>query len=466
MPVRTLPVLLSLCAVSSVQAQFLEPEASALHSFSGTGGFGWAASPLADITGDGVAESMISATGSSAGGYIDIYDSATGQLLRQLRGADYGLISFGWALADAGDVNADGVTDIIGGSNSRSTIVIVSGADFSLIRTIATPTPQALGYAVAGLGDLNGDGFGEVLAGAPFADTDTVNNLGRAYIYSGADGSILDSIDGEEAGDQFGSATTGVGDITGDGINDFAVGALNAGPGNRGAVYLYDGATRQLLFPRIDAEPTGSGLGQFFVGPAGDADADGTPDVYAGDFADRTLGTGTGRVYVISGATGQVLWTRAGDAQGQGLGCGRIAGDINGDGASDVIAGAYTANNGAGNAGRTLILSGCDGSVLRVITSTTVGEQFGFDAVGIGDATGDGLDEFLVAAGGGNAAYVIRGVPYCPADTNLDGALTPADFNAWILAFNAQSSACDQNGDGACTPADFNGWILNFNAGC
>ncbi len=54
----------------------------------------------------------------------------------------------------------------------------------------------------------------------------------------------------------------------------------------------------------------------------------------------------------------------------------------------------------------------------------------------------------------------------CTADTNGDGALTPADFNAWIAAFNAGAPACDQNGDGLCAPADFNAWIVNFNAGC
>lgn len=56
--------------------------------------------------------------------------------------------------------------------------------------------------------------------------------------------------------------------------------------------------------------------------------------------------------------------------------------------------------------------------------------------------------------------------PGCAADTNGDGLVSPADFNAWVLAFNTQSPACDQNADGLCTPADFNAWILNFNAGC
>ncbi len=54
----------------------------------------------------------------------------------------------------------------------------------------------------------------------------------------------------------------------------------------------------------------------------------------------------------------------------------------------------------------------------------------------------------------------------CLPDTNGDGAVSPADFNAWIIAFNAQAPACDQNGDGLCTPSDFNAWILNYNAGC
>ncbi|MEO1718344.1 MAG: GC-type dockerin domain-anchored protein [Planctomycetota bacterium] len=54
----------------------------------------------------------------------------------------------------------------------------------------------------------------------------------------------------------------------------------------------------------------------------------------------------------------------------------------------------------------------------------------------------------------------------CPADVNGDGELTPADFNAWVIAFNNQLDSCDQNGDGLCDPADFNAWILNFNAGC
>lgn len=54
----------------------------------------------------------------------------------------------------------------------------------------------------------------------------------------------------------------------------------------------------------------------------------------------------------------------------------------------------------------------------------------------------------------------------CVADVNGDGFANPADFNAWVLAFNTQGPGCDQNGNGICEPADFNAWVLNFNTGC
>ncbi len=60
----------------------------------------------------------------------------------------------------------------------------------------------------------------------------------------------------------------------------------------------------------------------------------------------------------------------------------------------------------------------------------------------------------------------VRPGSVCLADVNGDGTLTPADFSAWIGAFNAQSPPADQNGDGLVTPADFAAWIANYNAGC
>ena len=54
----------------------------------------------------------------------------------------------------------------------------------------------------------------------------------------------------------------------------------------------------------------------------------------------------------------------------------------------------------------------------------------------------------------------------CYADTNGDGVLSPADFSAWVSAFNTMAPSCDQNSDGICTPSDFSAWVANYNAGC
>ncbi|MFI4871626.1 MAG: GC-type dockerin domain-anchored protein, partial [Phycisphaerales bacterium JB061] len=61
-------------------------------------------------------------------------------------------------------------------------------------------------------------------------------------------------------------------------------------------------------------------------------------------------------------------------------------------------------------------------------------------------------------------AFLIQ--PECVADVNHDGVLTPADFSAWVSAFNEQEPECDQNQDGQCTAADYAAWVANYNAGC
>jgi uncharacterized membrane protein len=96
-----------------------------------------------------------------------------------------------------------------------------------------------------------------------------------------------------------------------------------------------------------------------------------------------------------------------------------------------------------------------DGTWAYLDTATGINE--------LGDIVGFGY-----TPSGDLRGFVLRGfgTEPCAADTNNDGLVTPADFNAWVLAFNNQAPECDQNGDGQCDPSDFNAWILNFNAGC
>ena len=98
------------------------------------------------------------------------------------------------------------------------------------------------------------------------------------------------------------------------------------------------------------------------------------------------------------------------------------------------------------------------GTSLTPLTETEI-----LALVGLSPAGPDQLDARI----GDLSDYVILPpTTNCPPDTNGDGILSPADFTAWIAAFNTQSPSCDQNADDSCTPADFTAWIANYNAGC
>ena len=112
---------------------------------------------------------------------------------------------------------------------------------------------------------------------------------------------------------------------------------------------------------------------------------------------------------MFSGRDGHELFHRVGDEPGAGMGPGRGAGDVDGDGRPDVIVGSYPSNTGASQAGKVEILSGRDGSVLRTITSRTENENLGFDAVGLGDTNHDGLPDELVSAANGDHVYILAG---------------------------------------------------------
>jgi hypothetical protein len=141
----------------------------------------------------------------------------------------------------------------------------------------------------------------------------------------------------------------------------------------------------------------------------GDVNGDGVPDVYGGDFNDAALGAATGRAYVFSGVDGTVLLRVSGSVAGEGLGPGREAGDIDGDGLPDLIVGSYQSSEGAPRAGKVQIVSGVDGSVLRTFTSTRGNENLGFDAVGLGDVNDDGIPDAALSAASRNTVYVVAG---------------------------------------------------------
>jgi FG-GAP-like repeat len=260
------------------------------------------------------------------------------------------------------------------------------------------------GWAVSELRDVNGDGVTDVVVGEVDGGP---KHRGRVWVYSGRTGKLLFRRHGR-AGEQNGYAIADAGDVNGDGVPDLIVGASGTSAGH-GAVYVYSGRTGRLLF-RIHGERGNAAFGQFFVAGVGDVNGDGIPDVYVGDYASSNAGQAGGFAAVYSGADGALLHAWRG-AAGQGLGPGRSAGDVNGDGVPDIVVGSYTSSDGAPGAGKVQIFSGATGRRLRTITSTTAGENLGFDAVGIGDTNGNGTPDLLVSAASLDTVYVIDGAP-------------------------------------------------------
>lgn len=377
--------------------------------------FGWEVNPLADVDRDGVTELIVgepAANGFRGATYV--FSGASGERLRRFEGDVPGDLE-GYAVADAGDTDGDGVHDVVTGAPGflRATpapgrVRLYSGATGALLHTFAGFHPgDRFGLDATGAGDLDGDGRGDLLVGAPTNDAGGASS-GRAWVYSGRKHTLLFKLDAGHHGELVGTGVGSIADVSGDGIRDLIVGARNAGPGGRGRTYVFSGHNGRPLFT-LEPPETGVDFGWFFTTGVGDQNADGVPDVYVADFNDAAEGPATGRVGIYSGRDGSEIRSFVGAAANEGLGPGRGAGDVDGDGIEDLAIGSYTSSAGAEGAGRVELFSGADGSRLRTITSLTPGEQLGFDTIGFDDLNRDGVPELIGAAANGDRVYVIAG---------------------------------------------------------
>jgi len=407
------------------QGTFVESDVTVIHMIQGAGGsFGWAVAELEDIDNppDGVMDLIVPAPGL---GKVWVYSGRTGTLIHELS-APSGAQSFGNAVSDAGDTNGDGVHDIVVGAPGSGLgmnpggVHVFSGTDGTLLLSVLGETGgDQLGFGVGGVGDVNADGFDDIVAGAPGFGA----NVGRGYVISGADGTFLHVLEGEASGDSFGIGAAGARDIDGDGVGDLIIGAQGAGA--NGKAYVYSGADGSLLVETF-AQAGASVYGQFFVAGVGDVNQDGTRDVYVGDYS---ANSGAGKAYVHSGVDGSVLHAFPGSGA-EGVGPGRGAGDVDGDGYADLVVGHYTHGSGATNGGRVTIRSGRTGQTLRTITSTTAGEQLGFDAVGVGDVNADGFIDYLLSAASGNRVYVVAGYQFASCEISAGAQVVEGLFDA------------------------------------
>jgi hypothetical protein len=190
---------------------------------------------------------------------------------------------------------------------------------------------------------------------------------------------------GEGKNDQFGWIARGIGDADGDGISDVVSSAPTFGatsPANaKGKVYVYSGKSGRLLWTYVgqDSARVGSGLEG-----AGDVNGDGAGDVIAG-------APGTGKAYVLSGRDGSVLQTLSGTSH-EGFGNSASgAGDQDGDGLADVVVGAPANNVRGPGTGRAYVFSGRTGALIRTLEGDTAGVAFGSIVAGVKNGRGTSI---------------------------------------------------------------------------
>jgi hypothetical protein len=360
--------------------------------------FGWIARNIGDVDGDGIADVVVSApTHGKKGdnsGRIYVYSTGTGQLLWSADGRPGDQLGSG--VEGVGDTDGDGVPDVAASAPDGGVAHIYSGRDGRILQSFkAVRRDEIFGNHVSGAGDFDGDGFADVIVGAP-GKPHSRSNPGHAYVYSGKSGSLLLTLQGEHPGDAFGSAVAG---YARDGVHFLVVGAPAAGESHQGRVYVYRGDFKEPSFV-IEGDASAHALGAMFVAMVGDVDGDGTPDIYASDWSNEAKGRSTGRIYIYSGRTGKSLYTLTGEGSGDGFGTSAsVAGDIDGDGHSDLIIGAWQYAKVVVGGGRAYLFSGSDGRLMRTFTCRVPGDTFGFDAVGLGDIDHDGVDDLLITSG-------------------------------------------------------------------
>ena len=527
---------------------------------------GFSVSGVGDINGDGVDDIIIGApdaeglndenrdagesyvvfgsrSGFDASLDLSSLDGSNGFVLQKSDRIDRNQ-RLGTSVSNAGDINGDGIDDLIIGApfpdaNSFSvgeSYVVFGSSDFEATLDLSNLTGDNgfvfqeddrgdnLGTSVSSAGDINGDGIDDIIIGAPDVNSASNNvSAGASYVVFGSsdfeatlsssslNGSNGFALQGIDSFDDSGTSVSRAGDINGDGIDDIIIGAPRAdGAGESYVVFGKDVDTEGNFEATFDLSNLdgsngftlqgvdSSGNSGFSVSSAGDVNGDGIDDLIIGDpSADPNNNNFAGESYVVFGkdvdteGDFEATFNLSNLDGSNGFALQGIdsfdnsgfsvsgAGDINGDGIDDLIIGAPDADGGAGesyvvfgkdvaNQGdfeATFDLSNLNGNNGFVFQGEDSGDQSGFSVSRAGDINGDGIDDLIIGApsadpNNNNAgeSYVVFGKDVANQG-NFEATFDRSDLNgsngfiingvgSFIFSGRSVSGAGDVNGDG------------------
>lgn len=388
--------------------------------------FGFSVASAGDVNGDGFADVIVGSPGMGTGGQAFVWFGHAGGI-SETRDWDASGESedndYGSAVATAGDVNGDGYSDIFVGApgynSSRGKVYVYHGSpdgpeESATWEKRSNKENSLYGFSVSTAGDVNGDGLADVIVGAP--DWDAGQALeGRVFVYHGSTNGLESAPawdkQSDQAGARFGWSVSNAGDVNGDGYGDVLVGApdWDDGQDGEGAAWIYRGSSEGLVAAPYwykTSDQVGANFG-YSVSDAGDVNGDGFADVMVGAPNYNHGQTDEGMVWVYHGTASGVHqvpdWDFESNFSGANLGFSvHTAGDVNRDGYTDVIVGAPFWQDDVANEGRAWVFHGSPSGLLEYsewhAESNNYNAQLGHAVSTAGDVNGDGYADIIVGA--------------------------------------------------------------------
>ncbi|MCB9210729.1 MAG: FG-GAP repeat protein [Ignavibacteriales bacterium] len=461
-------------------------------------GLGISVSTAGDVNGDGYSDILVTAQdtigsyGNFTGKVFAYYGSPTGLSTTSdwTINDDESFIftNFGLSISTAGDLNGDGYSDIIIGATKYlnfETVINnfpVEGKVFAYYGSLsglsasadwsvgATQLIEGFGISVSTAGDVNGDGYSDVIVGAYEYDNGETNE-GRAFVYHGSANGLSQTAnwtaESNQASAYFGVSVSTAGDVNGDGYSDVIVGAnfYENGETNEGRAFVYHGSASGLSQTAnwsAESNNTGSGYGGC-VTTAGDVNGDGYSDIIIGAsyYNNGQNNFGAGAVFIYFGFSDGLSeysnWAKVINQDEAYFGCSvSTAGDVNGDGFSDVIIGAYGYDHGQTDEGAAFVFYGSNDGLASVADWSVEGNQsnayFGKSVSTAGDINGDGYGDVIIGASNYTLLQINSGAAFVYYGSS-SGLLTIAEWYANGTYSSDEfgknvSIAGDVNGDG------------------